>query len=206
MLDKSNLIDYLNGQCKKEPQFTHILEEALFNTFDPDRIGDSAIVRRIRDINLLYALKFSFNPYLKIERKVTGRALELVVESVLEAKLRNTGRFDYEFVDWKGIDYMVLDKDEYDWIIGIQSKTGFAGGYLGYQKELEKLKEFADRFSKEKEFVMFCGATNKSKKDETRHAFENKGWKFYFLWENINSDKIDDSFYEFTDMIEGITI
>jgi hypothetical protein len=203
-LEKLKLVEYLKSQCRRYPHLAHRVKEALLKAFDSSRIKDPSIMKRVRDINLLYTLKFSFEPPLKIESKVTGRALELVVESVLKSKLKNNIRFDYEFVDWKGFDYLILDNDKKDWIAGIQCKTGFVGGFLGYQKESQKLEEFACSLPVGKTLIIFCGGVYKSKKEEVKHAFENKGWKLYYLWANINSYEIDESFYEFIDMIEQI--
>lgn len=211
LLDKSNLIGFLSHQCRKSHEFVHRLETALLNVFDPYKVNDPIVMKRIIDINLLYRLKWSFD--LRIEKKVNGRALELVVESVLKSKLCCSTRFDYEFVDWKAIDYMILDRSINDWIVGIQCKTALntTKGYLNYKIELGKLKDFAKNFSSGKTLVMFCGNTvgyrNKPyelQKEEIKNAFEREGWKFYSFWVNPESYKIDDSFYEFMDMIERI--
>lgn len=205
-LDKSNLIDYLNDQCREKPENAYRVKEALFNVFEPEKVKEPTVMRKIWDINLLYCLKFLFpKSPLKIDSKVTGRALELVVESVLKCKLKNSKRFDYEFVDWKAFDYMILDKNRNDWIVGIQCKTVLAGGILSYQKEIKKLKDLTKNFPEGKTFVMFCGCTNKSKKEETKAAFEREGWKFYYLWMDNTSYEIDKSFYEFMDLIVEIT-
>lgn len=202
---KSNLVEYLKSQCRKDPNFAHKVKERLLTAFDSSRIKDLDIVKRIRDINLLYTLKFWFKPPLKIESKVTGRALELIVESILKSKLKDNMRFDYEFVDWKGFDYLIIDNNKKDWIAGIQCKTGFVGGFLSYRKELQKLKEFASSFPAEKTLIVFCGGVHESKKEEVKHAFENEGWKLYYLWVDINSYKINTSFYKFIDIIERLT-
>lgn len=206
LLDKSDLVDFLSRQCRENNEFAHALRTVLFDIFDLKRVNDPIVMRRIRDINLLYRLKFYFKPPLKIESKVAGRALEFVVESVLKSKLNSSRRFGYEFVDWQAIDYMILDKDRNDWIAGIQCKMSFVGGFLSYQREIKKLKEFVKNIRTEKTLVMFCGLTYKSKKEEVKNAFEKEGWKFYYLWKDINSFKIDESFYEFIDMIERIVI
>jgi hypothetical protein len=203
-LEKSNLVKHLKDQYKTHPEFANRIDENLTNVFDPSRIKDPNVMRRILDINLLYTLKFSYTPHLRIEGKVTGRALELLVESILKSKLKNFDRFYWEFVDWKSFDYIIVDRERNEWIVGIQCKTGFVGGFLSYQQELEKLKDFAGSFSIRRDLIMFCGGVFKSKKEEIRHAFENEGWEIYYLWRDINSYKIDESFYEFTNMIEHI--
>ena len=212
LIDKSNLIEFLIRKCRESPEFVRRLETALFNVFDPHKVKDHPmVIKRILDINLLYRLDGSFN--LGIGRKVHGRALELVVESVLESK-NSLERFDYEFVDWKGIDYMILDRDKNDWIIGIQCKTALqtTKGYLNYKIELKKLKRFAEKFPKDKIFIMFCGNAScykdrpyRLQKEEIKHTFEKEGWKFYYFWNSDDSYEIDESFYEFIDEIERIT-
>jgi len=117
---------------------------------------------------------------------------------------RSSSELDWEFVDWKGFDYLIINKNIYDWIAGIQCKTGFVGGFLDYHKELEKLKDFASNFAIKKTLIMVCGGVTPSKKEEVRKAFENEGWRFYYLWADLNSDQIDQSFYEFIDTIEQI--
>jgi len=203
-LEKSNLINYLSNQYVERPALARRLKDSLFSVLDLHRVKDASVIRRIRDINLLYCLKFSCEPPLKIDRKVSGRALELVVESVLKSKLDGSKRFDYEFVDWKSFDYIILDKDRKDWVAGIQCKMSFGGGFLSYQKELKNVKEFTENFPASKTFIMLCGCTSRSRKDEIKRAFERCGWELYYLWVDNRSDIIDESFYDFTDAIERI--
>jgi hypothetical protein len=203
LLEKPKFVAYLKDKYTKNAAFAEQCKENLLKSFHPSRIADSNVLRRIRDINLLYTLKFVHDPHLKIEGKVTGRALELVAESVLKWKLDNSG-MDYQFVDWKGFDYLISDTTTNDWTVGIQCKSGFVGGYLRYEDELQRMKDFAKNFSKGKEFIMFCGFVPTPKKEEIKHAFENEGWKLFYFWTDVNSYRIDESFYEFIDAIDKI--
>jgi hypothetical protein len=106
-------------------------------------------------------------------------------------------------VDWRGFDYLILDKGTNDWVVGIQCKTAFhESGFLSYKKEIQDLEDFTKSFPAGKRFIMLCGCANKSGKDRIREAFKNIGWELYYLWDYIDSFDIDESFYGFIDAIE----
>jgi hypothetical protein len=210
--EKSHFINLLKNEFyNKDPTFAKKCVENVIKPTSSIKIKDPDVIKRIRDINLLYTLKFAFTPNLKIESKVTGKALELVAESVLKWKLKDSVKLDYEFVDWRGFDFLIFDKTTYDWKCGIQCKTAFhESGFLGYKKELRDMEDFAKNFEMGKKFVMFCGCVNQSSQEKIRKAFEKIGWELYYLWidiesnRDINSYEIDASFYEFIDTIEKI--
>lgn len=213
LLSKSKFTKDLEDKYNENPEFAEKCRGHVLEPISSLRIEDPNVIKRIRDINLLYTLKFDFdsNRNLKIERKVTGKALELVAESVLKWKLEGNVNLDYEFVDWRGFDFLIFDKTKYDWTVGIQCKTGFdESGFLDYKKELHAMEDFAKNFEVGKRFIMLCGCVNHSRQEKIREAFKKIGWELYYLWIDkeshidINSYEIDTSFYEFIDTIGKI--
>lgn len=155
--NKLDLAKLVMNEYRKNLQFKNYIERALFNVYDANKITDLATRRRIIDTNLLYCLKRHFQ--INIGTKSGGRALELIMESILKSKLQKSNNFDYEFVDWKEVDYFIIDKKINDWVMGIQCKMALhtTRGYLNYQQVLKKLEAFAKGFGTEKTLVMMCG-------------------------------------------------
>jgi len=204
--DKSKFVNLIKGEFLKDPKFVCACTANVLQPINSLKIQEPAVIKRIRDINLLYTMKFAFYPNLKVEGKVTGRALELVVESILKWKLKNNQKIDYEFVDWRGFDFLITDKEKNDWIVGIQCKTAYdRGGFLGYKQAIQEMSDFSKSFETGKKFIMLCGCAIKSQKDLIRQAFEKINWEFYYLWTDKNSYGIDPSFYKFIDAVEKIS-
>lgn len=197
--EKTKFIDYLKEKYHKDKEFEKRCNKHLIKPFVSTREIDKTVLKRIRDLNLLYTLKWSYAPSLKLEGKVTGRALELIIEAILKAELGNHSKLSYEFVDWKSFDYVIVDKSKNDWIAGIQSKVAFVDA----KKTIEEMKEFAKLFADAKRYIMFCGGVKgDERKTEIRQTFETEGWELYYLWTDIDEYEIDDSFYKFIDVIK----
>jgi hypothetical protein len=197
-LEKAKFIDYLQEKYHNDKEFEKRCKERLIKPFVSSREIDKNVLKRIRDLNLLY--KWSYEPSLKLEGKVTGRALELLVEAILKAELGSNTKVSYEFVDWSSFDYVIVDKSKNDWIAGIQSKVAF----VDTKKTIYEMKEFAKRFADAKRFIMFCGGVKGGKrKTEIKQTLENEGWELYYLWTDIDEYEIDDSFYKFIDAIKS---
>lgn len=206
---RSDFVNHLINRYGTEPRFRDGINEVLLNTFDPSRIQDQNVMRRIRDLSLYYRLKDNkpgslYERKLKIEGKVAGRALELVVESVLKSKLNALERVDWEFVDWNHFDYVILDREINDWIVGIQCKVVLSTGFLSYRKELTKLVDFASKFDEGKTLIMFFGWVDKSIKARITDAFKDTRWKLFFLIVDSASNTVDDSFYKFIGTMEEL--
>jgi hypothetical protein len=195
---------------EKETNFSDELKKNVLDPLESLKISlkivDQNVIKRICDLKLLYSLiRVGFPQMSNKFQKITGRALELVVESILKWKLENSLKLDYEFVDWNGFDYLIFDKTQYDWTVGIQCKVVLSSGYLAPEKALQSIKEPNKILPLGKKAIMFCGWVDKEeKKEKIRKAFESKNWGFYCLVKLDASDKIDKSFYEFIDAIEII--
>lgn len=196
--DKSNFIDYLKEKYQSDNDFEKRCKKHLIEPFISTRQIEKNVLKRIRDLNLLYTLKFSYEPNLKIEGKVTGRALELIIEAILKSELKGNNKLSYEFVDWKSLDYVLVDNVTNDWIAGIQSKIAI----VDYKTTIQEIIEFTEIFPSDKKLIMFCGGASSSKrKMELKQVFETEGWELYYLWTDIDEYDIDESFYGFIDAI-----
>lgn len=196
--DKSNFVYYLKEKYQSDNDFEKRCKKHLIEPFISTRQIEKNVLKRIRDLNLLYTLKFSYEPNLKIEGKVTGRALELIIEAILKSELKGNNKLSYEFVDWKSLDYVLVDNVTNDWIAGIQSKIAI----VPYKKTIQEIIEFTKIFPSDKKLIMLCGGASSSKKKmELKQVFETEGWELYYLWTDIDEYDIDESFYGFIDAI-----
>jgi len=203
-LEKSKFLMDLKRQYENNCDFADECRKNLISPFGSNRLTNPDVIKRIRDVNLLYTIELKFKPELKIEnkRKVNGRAFELVLESIMQWKLMQNPRLNYEFVDWRIFDYLISDKKKNDWVAGIQCKVCFS--YRTFQNELQEMKNLLDRFSEKKTFIMFCGFAKTAKMEEMKKMFKKVNIGLYFLWTADDSTEIEPSFYELIDEIGKI--
>jgi hypothetical protein len=204
--DKSDLAFFLQDQMKIS-EISNEINESMNGIF-PKKL-DFTVKRRVLDLNLLYAISYIYNT--KIGRKIARAHFEFVIESILRNETGKSKSFDYEFVDWKALDYIVSDKSTKNWIIGIQCKTALHTnkGALNYVSLLDSMKDFKNKYGDKKELIVICGQVygykhqkNTERINMVKSAFENEGFKFYHLWETESTYAVDQSLYEFIEQIK----
>jgi hypothetical protein len=198
--EKRKLMSALIDEYKNNERFATDCKSGLIKAFDSKKISSPDVVKRIRDLSLLYAIDYKFKGGIRKGRKVNGRAFELVLESVLKWKLGENPKLYCEFVDWKVFDYLISDVTKNDWILGVQCKVSL----YSYRNLLEDTKKLLSKFSDDKTFIVFCGSTKKAKMEDMRKAFKEANIKIYFLYTADNENDIDSSFYDLIDILEKI--
>ena len=200
--------------CMKESynddkEFGKLIDEVFGKYLDkvvPNN-NNKRVAKKILDLDLWFLIHYQLKLRQKItiDRKFTGRLLEIVAESVLKAYL-NREKLSYEFVDYDPVDYVIMRNN--DAICEISCKTVLSTKNSNYDYK-EHAKIVANRLQrKTNEFIVFCGCGEGEKKTIRDEFDKINSCKLFYLWAETGKKSsaymLDESFYEFIKFIENL--
>lgn len=191
--------------------------EYFDNFFEEGKIGSQHVRQRIMDFILLYEFLSLYKLSKMVPRGISGKAFELVVDSILEWKLEGSN-LAYEFVGSKP-DFVIIDKQGNKWVAGVECKVVIhydpsGRDVFSHKNYIQKYRDLCKCCEREKvELIGVLGGglyNNRSSSQEIRGRMERirqemqkAGWQnVYFFWDAPNKElKLHASFYEFINYV-----